>query len=251
MINIAGKNLVRFINLLKTQELYITQEESDVRVVHELSQEIIRTESIVVRTHSKPYQFLLFPQAHYHSGPLMKTSRYPNRGDYEANEESSEREIHPAVVISLSHSSQEFNPEETFYLWNEFRKRFYTAPLERLQASERKRALGFNQNSGVKSPIWRLKQTKEGKQFNNCRATATLPVSKTTFEDFLQLPMLLNVTVSYFDGNIENFELFEYLFPTSLTEEDRVKFFTVWLGRMSCRFLKASAAQPKKTCEKI
>ena len=64
---------------------------------------------------SKLDEFLRNPQAQVHSGTVPETSRNSNGENHETNEDRSQNDLHPKVGVSLTHSCQEFGPEETFY----------------------------------------------------------------------------------------------------------------------------------------
>ena len=68
--------------------------------------------------------------------------------------------------------------------WQEFKKISPTAPLERLQASKRKRALQVNHKTALKTPLWRSKQTKFCWVSSKWQTTAILQILITTFREF-------------------------------------------------------------------
>ena len=95
------------------QKDYITQvsEEIESKVTKKVSQEF----SPRVTFWAPCYTFLLNAQARVHSGPVLETSRNSNRENQGTNEDCSQNDHHPEVGVSLSQSSQEFSPKETFH----------------------------------------------------------------------------------------------------------------------------------------
>ena len=69
--------------------------------------------------------------------------------------------------------------------WQEFKKKFPTAPLYNLQASRRNNTLQVQCNSAMKTPLRRSEQTNFCWPFNCWRKTAILQFSTTTF---IELP---------------------------------------------------------------
>ena len=110
-------NQARDTNVPRNQEGYITQVSKEIegRVTKKLSQEFIRAESCILGSLSNLDQFLLNPQAQVHSGSVPETSRNLIGENQETNEDRSQNDPQPEVGVSLSQSSQEFSPEETFY----------------------------------------------------------------------------------------------------------------------------------------
>ena len=79
-----------------------------------LSQELSRTETRFLGALSRLDEFLLYPQARVRSGPALETFQISNRENQGTNEDLSQNDPYPEVEISLSQSSQELSPEETF-----------------------------------------------------------------------------------------------------------------------------------------
>ena len=85
-----------------------------------LSQKFTQTEvhsQKFTQTISRLYEFLQNPQSRAHSGPVSETSRSLSREKQGTNYDGSQKDPHPEVGVSMSHSSQDLNPEETSYEW--------------------------------------------------------------------------------------------------------------------------------------
>ena len=95
----------------RIQEDYITQvsEEIEDRVTKNLSKEFSKTESRTVGALSRLDECLQNPQSRARSGPALSRE---NQG---TNEARYQNDPHAEVGVSLSYSSQELSPGETFY----------------------------------------------------------------------------------------------------------------------------------------
>ena len=114
----ARNNQVRYSNVPRNQEDYITQvsEEIECRVTKKLSQELSRTESRILEALSQLDDFFLNPQVRVHSGLVPETSRNSNGENHETNEDRSQNDPYPEVGVFLNQFFQEFSPEETSYI---------------------------------------------------------------------------------------------------------------------------------------
>ena len=80
-----------------------------------LSQEFIRTDNRILGAVLKLDEFFLNPQSRVYSGLVPDASRKSDGENQETNEDRSQNDPHPEVGVSLSHSSQDFSPDETSY----------------------------------------------------------------------------------------------------------------------------------------
>ena len=114
---IPRKHQARNTNSPRLQEDYTAQvsEEIDGRVTKKLFQELIRIESHFLGALSKQYEFLPKPAAQARCGPVPETFRSSKKDNQGTNKDRSQNDPHPEVGVSMSQSSQEFSPSETFY----------------------------------------------------------------------------------------------------------------------------------------
>ena len=75
----------------------------------------MRKESLILGALSRLDDFFLNTQSRSHSGHLPEPPWNSSTEILGTNEIRSKNDPHPEVGVSFSQSSQEFNPEETFY----------------------------------------------------------------------------------------------------------------------------------------
>ena len=100
----------------RINEEYIARVSEDIqgRVTKKLSQELSRTETLILGALSKLDQFLLNPQIRMQSGIVPGTSRNTNAENQEPNEERSQDDPHSEVGPSVCQSrhSIDSDPDE-------------------------------------------------------------------------------------------------------------------------------------------
>ena len=80
-----------------------------------LSQELSKTESLILDALSQLDEFFRNPHARANSGPVPETSRFLNRENQGMKEDRSQNDPHLEVGVSMSQSLQDLSPEETSY----------------------------------------------------------------------------------------------------------------------------------------
>ena len=104
-------------NTPRIPEDSFTQESKEIegRVTEKLSQEYSRSESFILIAPFKFDGFLLNSQVRVRSGLVRETPQTSNKKNREANEDSSQNDLHPEVDVFVSQSCQHFDTDVAFY----------------------------------------------------------------------------------------------------------------------------------------
>ena len=100
---------------------YMTQvsvETLGIQKTKKVSRELSKTETSILGAITKLDEFRRNQGARTYSAPIPKTSRKSNRENQGTNEDHSQNDIHPDVVLSLNQSFQDIqdiNPGKTSY----------------------------------------------------------------------------------------------------------------------------------------
>ena len=222
---------------------YISQvsEEIEGRVTKKLSKEFSKTESRILGALSKLDEFLLNPQVRTCSVVAPGTSRSNNLENQGTNEDRPSDDPGPEVEFSSPISGAETDPHMVTGVTREFRQHPHMA----METQEEIPYCSTSTSSGKQKKARSTSQP----QFRSENTPATLEADQillalqqlatnsnsanfnNNISRISKLPKSLTTTMPTFDGKSEKFELFEYLFQTSLkihnqlTEEDKINYF--------------------------
>ena len=233
-------------------EEYITKvsEEIGGRVTKKLSQEFSRTESRILGTLSKLDEFLLDPQIRTHSGTVPGTFRITNVESQGTNEDDSQSDPHPEVGPSVCQPRHSIDSDtgETHDTMTGVIELTTKGPHMVTGATAVQEEIPYC-SSGISSGKQKKARTTSQPQFHSENTPATIEADQILLalqqlatnsnsanvnnnsNRFSKLPKSLTTTMPTFDGKSEKFELFEYLFQTSLkihnqlTEGDKLNYF--------------------------
>ena len=251
----SRSNLSQNSNTPRSQEDYITQvsEEIEGRVTKKLSQEFSRTENRILGALARLDNFLMNPLLQGHSGIVPETSRNVFSVNQGTNEDDSQSNPHPKA--GLLTSGQEYHHDMVMGAQRGSIQvpDMVTGVTEQIR-SQRDILTGSHEEVMYCSPSTSSEKQKKNRstsqpQFRSENTPATIEADQillalqqlannnnsANFQNNInrisKLPKSLTTTMPTFDGKSEKFELFEYLFQTSLkihnqlTEEDRINYF--------------------------
>ena len=110
----SRSNLAQNSNVLRWQEDYITQVSDKIegKLTKKLSQELSRTGSGILGSLSRLDEFLQNPLIQSHCGTTPETSRITLGTNQRTNEDDSQCDPHPEVIISQSQNAQSTDPDD-------------------------------------------------------------------------------------------------------------------------------------------
>ena len=239
-------NLAQNSNVPRSQDDYITHysEETEGPVTEKLSQEFSRTENRMLGALAQLDDFLMNPLIQSHSGTASETSWNVFSISQGTNEDDSRSNPHPEAGLFNNQMTQNSGPED--------RHDMVTGATEQIRNCHDMTAV--HEEVTYCSPSTSSEEQKKNRstsqpQFCSGNTPATIEADKTllalqqlannnnsanshnNIHRISKLPKSLTSTIPTFDGESENFELFEDVFQTSLkihiqlTEKDRINHF--------------------------
>ena len=239
----------------RSQEDYITQvsEEIEGRVTKKLSQEFSRTENRILGALARLDDFLMNPLLQGHSGITPETSRNEFSINQGTNEDDSQSDPHPEAGPLTSGRRNHHDMVTGIQRESTQASDMVTGVTEQIR-SQRDILTGSHEEVMYCSPSTSSGKQKKNRstsqpQFRSENTPATIEADQillalqqlannnnsANFQNNInrisKLPKSPTTTMPTFDGKSEKFELFEYLFQTSLkihnqlTEEDRINYF--------------------------
>ena len=245
----------------RINEEYITQvsEEIEGRVTKKLSQELSRTESLILGALTKLDEFLSNQQIHTHSETVPGTLRNTNVGNQGTNEDDTQSDPHPEAGIFCGQTTQKSGPKDcrdmVTGVTGEIRhcRDMVTGATEEMRNGlDIVRAVQEEIpycSSGISSAKQKKTRSTSQPQFRSANTSATIEADQIVLalqqlatnsisanvinnsNKISKLPKSLTTTMPTFDGKSRKFELFADLFQTSLkihnqlTEEDKINYF--------------------------
>ena len=216
----------------RSQEDYNNQvsDEIEGRVTKKLFQEFSRKENRILGALSRLDDFLMNPLIQGHSGTAPETCRNAYGTNQGTNEDDSQSDIHPEAGIFCSQTIQNSSPEEGHDKVTGVHEEVTYCSLSRSSGKQKK----SRSNS---QPLFGSKNTPATIEADQILLALQQLANNNNSANFnkinnriSKLPKSLTTTMPTFEGNSENFELFEYFFRTSikvliqLTEGNRINY---------------------------
>ena len=248
-------NLASTSNVPRSQEDYITQisEEIEGRVTKKLSQEFSRTGNRILGALATLDDFLMNPLLQGHSGTTPETSRNIFSINQAANEDDFQSDPHPEAGLFTSGREERLDMVTGVQRESTQAHDMVTGVTEQTR-NQRDIITGVHEevmycSSSTSSGKQKKNRSTSQPEFSSENTPATIEAhqillalqqlannnNSANFHNNInrisKLPKSLTTTMPTFDGKSEKFELFEYLFQTSLkihnqlTEEDRINYF--------------------------
>ena len=230
----------------RSEEDYITQVSNEIegRVTKKMSQAFSRTKNRILRALAHPDDFLMNPLSHGHSGTAPETSRNAFSTSQGKKEEDSQSDPHVEAGMFNNQTTQNFGLKDCHDMVTGVQKENLRGH-NMVTGIEKESLCGHNMVTGVHKEVTHCSpSTSSGKQkrnhstsqpqFRSENTPATIEAdqillalqqlaNKYNSANFCnninrtsKLPKSLTTTMRTFDGKYEKFELFEYLYQTSL-----------------------------------
>ena len=203
-------NMALEMNVLRSQEDYITHvsEESEGKVTKKLLQEFGRTENRISGALARLDDFLMEPLIQGRCGTAPETSHNAFGTNQGANEDDSQSEPHSEAGIFRSQTTQNSAPEvDHDMLTGVHEEVTYFSPSTSSGKQKKNRSTSKPQFRGENTPAM-----SEADQI--LLAFQQLANNNNSANFHINLNRISKLTtITTFDGNSENFELFDYFFP--------------------------------------
>ena len=231
-------NLAQNSNVPISQEDYITQfsEEIEERVTKKLSQEFSKTENRIIGALARLDDFLKNPLTQGHPGTTPEAPRYMFSINEGRNEDDSQSDPHPEAGLFNSgredHHAMVTGVQRESVIGHDMvtgvhEEVTYCSPSTSSGKQKKNRSTSQSQFRSEDTPA-----TIEADQLLSALQQIANNNNSANFHNknnrISRLPKSLLTTMLTFDGKSQTFELFDYLFQTSLkihnqlTEEDRI-----------------------------